>query len=107
MLFLYAEKDTTGKKASEFYFNEVLIANPVKAKAASLEVPAQTFIKEVKGGEQLQGIKLLGQPAVLKTEDTILKYFEALQKERQKLPSKLRKYDTPYYIDVRYFGLAP
>jgi len=107
MLFLYGEKDRDGKRASEFYFNEVLVANPVKAKQLGLEVPEQTFIKDVKGGEQLQGIKLLGQPQALKTEDTIIQYFSALQKVRQKLPSKSRDYKSPYFIDVRYFGLSP
>jgi len=107
MLFLYGEKDRDGKRASEFYFNEVLVADPVKAKSRNLEVPEQTFIKDVKGGEQLQGIKLLGQNATLKTEDTIIQYFSALQKVRQKLPSKTRDWKSPYFIDVRYFGLAP
>ena len=63
--------------------------------------------KEVKGGEQLQGVKLLGQNATLKTEDTIVLYFAAIQKVRAKLASKSRKYDTPYFIDVRYFSLSP
>ena len=67
----------------------------------------QTFLKEVKGGEQLQGVKLLGQNASLKTEDTIVSYFTAIQKVRQKLPSKARKYDTPYFIAAREFGLNP
>lgn len=106
MLFLYAEKDAE-KKSSEFYFNEVLVANPAKAKALKLEVPDQTFLKDVKGAEKLQGTKLLGQNATLKTEDTIIQYFAAIQKVRQKLPSKTRKYDTPYYIDARYYGLRP
>jgi len=112
MLFLYAEKDNdasalSGKKQSEFFFNEVLVADPKKAKALNLDVPDQTFIKDVKGGEKLQGVKLLGQNTTLKTEDTIVQYFAAIQKVRQKLPSKARKYDTPYYIDVRYYDLRP
>jgi len=109
MLFLYAEKDTggalSGAKQGAFFYNEVLVAAPKKGTA--LEPLEQTFIKEVKGGEQLQGVKLLGQNATLKTEDTIVLYFAAIQKVRQKLPSKTRKYDTPYFIDVRYFGLNP
>jgi hypothetical protein len=107
MLFLFGEKDATGKRASEFFFREVLVADPTLAKRQNLEVPEQTFIKDVKGGEQLKGLKLLGQNATLKTEDTIIQYFSALQKVRQKLPSKTRDWKAPYYIDVRYFGLAP
>ena len=67
----------------------------------------QTFIKEVKGGNQLAGVKLLGDNANLKTEDTIIQFLAAIQKQRAKLPSKSRKYDTPYFIDTRYFGLNP
>lgn len=110
MLFLYAEKDVNaqGRNAqSDFFFNEVLIADPKKAKALMLEVPDQTFLKDVKGAEKLQGLKLLGNNANLKTEDTIIQYFAAIQKVRQKLPSKLRKYDTPYFIDVRYYDMKP
>lgn len=107
MLFLYAEKDAAGKKESTTYFNEVLVADPARAKALRLEVPDQTFIKDVKGAEKLEGTKLLGQNATLKTEDTIIQYFAAIQKVRQTLPSKTREYKVPYYIDVRYYNLAP
>lgn len=109
MLFLYADKDingaTSGKKQSEFYYNEVLVAEPKKG--AALEKLDQTYIREVKGGEQLQGVKLLGQNAVLKTEDTIVQYLAAIQKVRQKLPSKAREFKSPYFIDARSFGLQP
>lgn len=108
MLFLYAEKDKmVGKAQGDFYFNEVLVADPKKAKALNLEVPDQTFIKDVKGGEKLDGVKLLGQNATLKTEDTIVQYFAAVQKVRQQRTSKTRKYDTPYFIDGRYYDLRP
>lgn len=109
MLFLYAEKDTggplSGQKQGQFFFNSVLVADPPKG--SSLEKLDQTFIKEIKGAEQLQGVKLLGQNATLKTEDTIVLYFAAIQKVRAKLASKARKYEAPYFIDVRYFGLLP
>ncbi len=107
MLFLFAEKDAAGKASSAFYFNEVLVADPRLAKARMLEVPEQTRILDVKGGEKLEGLKLLGQNATLKTEETIVQYFAFIQKSRQKIPSKSRKYETPYYIDTRYFGLTP
>jgi pimeloyl-ACP methyl ester carboxylesterase len=110
MLFLYAEKDVNaqGRNAqSDFYFNEVLVADPAKAKLLKLEVPDQTFVKDIKGAEKLQGLKLLGNNTNLKTEDTIIQYFAAIQKVRQKLPSKARKYDAPYFIDVRFYDLKP
>lgn len=109
MLFLYAEKDTagaaSGKRQSEFFFNEVLVADPKKG--SSLEKLEYTFLREVKGGEQLQGLKLLGQNATLKTEDTILQYLAARQKDRQRTQSKPRKFDNPYFVDVRFFRLGP
>lgn len=110
MLFLYGEKDVdvNGKNPqSKFYFDEVLVADPKRAKAMNLEVPDQTFLKPVAGAEKLQGLKLLGNNANLKTEDTIIQYLAAIQKVRQKLPSKSRKYDTPYFIDVRFYDLRP
>ncbi|QJW96859.1 alpha/beta hydrolase [Frigoriglobus tundricola] len=107
MLFMYAEKDTngalSGKQQSEMFFNQVLVANPQKN--ASLDKLEQTRLFEVKGAEQLQGVKLLGQNTTLKTEDTIVNYFAFIQKARAKFPSKSRKYDVPYYIDTKYFEL--
>lgn len=109
MLFLHGEKDPQGmpncEKQSKFFYNEVLVAEP--RKGGTLEKLEQTFLKPVTGAAELQGIKLLGQNATLKTEDTIVLYFAAIQKTRAKLPSKARKFDNPYYIDVRYLGLQP
>jgi hypothetical protein len=101
MLFLYAEKDTSGLSQSTFFFKDVLVAKP--SKGAQLEELEQTRLLPVKGAQQLQGVKLLGQ----NTEKTIVDYFSYIQKSRAKLASKTRKYDTPYFIDVRYFGLNP
>jgi pimeloyl-ACP methyl ester carboxylesterase len=104
MLFAFAEKDTAGEKQAKWFFNEMLAAEPKKG--SMLDPVAQTKLFVVKGGESLQGVKLLGQNTTLKTEDNIVFYFQFLQKERQKLPSKARKYENPYFIDVRYFGLG-
>lgn len=109
MLFLYAEKDVSGalsgRSQSSMFFNEVLVAAPKKG--TGLDPLEETRILEVKGGEQLQGVKLLGQNATLKTEDTIVQYFAFIQKVRQKIPSKARKYDTPYFVDPSQFDLRP
>jgi hypothetical protein len=102
MLFLFADKDNAGKKQAEFFYNEVLVAEPKKG--AALNKLDQTFLKEVKGANDLKGIKLLGDPN-LKTEDTVVAFLNAIQKERAKLPSKARKFDTPYFIDVRFFDM--
>ena len=105
MLFMYAEKDVngtqSGRKQSETFFNEILVADP--RKGSPLEKLDQTRLFEVKGAETLQGVKLLGQNTTLKTEDTIVNYFAFIQKARAKFPSKARKYDVPYYIDTKYF----
>jgi len=110
MLFLFAEKDVngtnSGRAQSEVFYHQILVAEPKKGSA--LEKLEQTFIKDVKGADgMLQGVKLLGQNATLKTEDTIVQYFAAIQKVRAKYPSKARKYEASYFIDVRYLGLAP
>jgi hypothetical protein len=104
MLFLYADKDKAGKRQSEFFFNEVLVAAPRKGSA--LNPLDQTFIKEVAGGNQLSGVKLLGVPN-LKTEDTIVKFLEAIQKQRVSLTTVVREYKEPYYIHVTSFGMRP
>jgi pimeloyl-ACP methyl ester carboxylesterase len=105
MLFLFADKDANGKRDSSFYYNQVLVAEP--GPGARLNKLNQTFMKEVKGAAQLQGIKLLGDNAKLKTEDTIIEYFAAIKKQRQNLPWKSREYKDPYFIDVTAFGLRP
>ena len=105
MLFLYAEKDTNGKSQSSFFYNEVLVAEPKKG--AQIEKLEQTFMRDVKGGNMLQGVKLLGNNANLKTEDTIVTYFAAIQKVRQKLVAKSRDYKDPYFINPIDLGLLP
>ncbi|AMV30354.1 Alpha/beta hydrolase family protein [Gemmata sp. SH-PL17] len=106
MLFLYADKDAAGKKQSEFFYNEVLVGDPRRAKAFNLAPISDTFIKEVKGGSTLNGVKLLDNNAELKVQDTIIQFMAAIQKERAKLPSKNRNYSTPYFINAQSFGFA-
>jgi pimeloyl-ACP methyl ester carboxylesterase len=105
MLFVYAEKDKDGKNQSTFFYDEVLVARPKKTSV--LEELKQTQLFEVKGGEKLQGIKLLGNDVTLKTETRIIQYFAFIQKERQKIPSKKREYKDPYFIAPLEFGLRP
>ena len=107
MLFLYADKDAVGKKQSEFFYNEVLVGDPRRAKAFNLNPIDQTFIKEVKGGNTLSGAKLLDNNSELKVQDTIIQFIAAIQKQRAKVPSKNRNFSTPYFINARDFGLTP
>lgn len=105
MLFLYADKDRAGKAGSDFFYNDVLVANP--RKGLPLDPLDQTFMKEVKGGNQASGVKLLGDNKNLKTEDTVVQFMAAIQKSRAKLVSKTRGYSAPYYINLREYGLTP
>jgi pimeloyl-ACP methyl ester carboxylesterase len=109
MLFLYADKDTKGKAQAEFFFNEVLVANPKPG--SPLQKLEQTFIREVKGANTLSGVNLLGQDATLGTESTILKFLAAIQKERAKLIRKNRGFTGPWSIQLSGtnpgFGFLP
>lgn len=101
MLFLYADKDTKGKGETNFYYNEMLIAEP-KGKGTLVKLK-QTFAQPVEKAGTLQGVKLLGEK--FGTEKLIIEYLAARQKEREKIAPKKRGYNDPYYIDVRAFGL--
>lgn len=105
MLFLYGDKDVTGKNQSNLFYKEILVAEPPKG--STLDKLDQTKLLEVKGAEKLQGIKLLGNDANLKTETTILQYIAFIQKTRQKIPSKKRDFKDPYFIAPTEFGLNP
>jgi pimeloyl-ACP methyl ester carboxylesterase len=105
MLFLVGDKDVKGAKAVKLFFDEVLVANPPKS--SSLQKLDQTFMKEVKGGGVLTGAALLGQNAQLKTEDTIIQFLAAIQKNRAKIVRKTRGFTNPYAIDLSVFGVAP
>jgi len=97
MLFLVSDADNKGKREADFFFNEVLVANPKKGGA--LEKLDQTFLQEVKGGKTLVGSQLLGQ-ATIKVEDTILEYLKARQKDRSKLIRKNRGFTAPWSINL-------
>jgi hypothetical protein len=105
MLFLVGEKDVKGMPQAKFFFDEVLVANPKPS--AQLTKLDQTFLKEVKGGGTLVGAALLGQNNTLKTEDTIIQFLEAIQKNRAKIVRKNRGFANPYNIELRAFGIFP
>lgn len=103
MLFLVSKADRAGKAQTDFYYNEMLVAEP--RKGSPLAKLKQTFAVEIDGAAQLQGVKLLG--GKFGTEKTIVEYLAARQKEREKIAPKERKYNNPYFIDVRFLGLRP
>ncbi|MBA4064950.1 MAG: hypothetical protein C0501_14800 [Isosphaera sp.] len=104
MLFLYGDKDAKGKAQAEFFFNEVLVANPPKG--ATLQKLDQTFLKDMKG-TNLSGAALLGNAKDIGTEQRIVAFLNAIQAERAKITVKKRNYASPYYIDLRAFGVMP
>ncbi len=104
MLFLYADKDTKGKPESEFFYKNVLVAEPPKG--SPLKPLKQTFLKEVKGAAQKSGVGLL-DGAELKVQDDIVTFLNSIQKERADLTQTERSYKVPYYIDLRHYGFAP
>ncbi|WP_439625905.1 hypothetical protein [Gemmata sp.] len=103
MLFVYAPKDAAGKVQARYFANEVLVADPPAGAAVSkLE---QTLAHEVERGEALRGDALLG--AAVGTEETILQYLEAIQKNRAKLIRKNRGFTAPWSVQLAQdFGLA-
>jgi hypothetical protein len=102
MLFLHAQNDNKGKVESEFYYKGVLVAEPPKG--SPLNKLEQTFLMPVKGAAQLQGVKLLGET---ETTANIMKFFEAIKKSRANLPWKAREFKSPYFVNLRFFGLTP
>jgi hypothetical protein len=97
MLLMYGGDDPTAKASANYFFNEVLVAKGNKT--LGIKALEQTFAEEVKG-TKVRGAALLGNNAQLKTEDTIMKYLEARQKDRASVVRRERKYPGPYYFDL-------
>ncbi|MBX9626973.1 MAG: hypothetical protein K2X82_24440 [Gemmataceae bacterium] len=104
MLFLYGEKDPAAS-AGKTFVNEVLVAGGNKN--LGVKKLEQTFLVPVPNSKTLTGVSLLGKNADLQTEDTIVKYLTARQKDRASITRKERRYVSPYYVDLSYFGLRP
>jgi len=96
MLFLFGPKDTNAKKQATFFTDEVLVAKPPAG--AALSKLDQTLSVEVKNGAGLNGAALLG--ANVGTEETILQYLAAIQKNRAKLIRKNRGFTAPWSIQL-------
>jgi len=97
MLFLSGQMDANGKKQSDFFYNEVLVAEP---KAGSLlKKLDQTFQREVKA-TNLVGVNLLGDNAKLGTEEDIIKFMAKLQAEKAKIVRKQRGFTSPWFVNL-------
>jgi hypothetical protein len=98
MLFLYGDKDAAGKRQADFFYKEVLVAEP---KGGALQKLEQTFVREVKNAGPFVGDRLLGDNTKLQTEDTILKFIAAIQgKARAKLIRKNRGFTEPWFVQL-------
>jgi pimeloyl-ACP methyl ester carboxylesterase len=105
MLFLYGGADPKGKAGATAYYDTVLKAG-VKAAAGGAALPGighLTYKEEVGKGVKNLGATLLGNN--LGTEQRILAYLAAMEKERKNKPRKNRDFEKPLYIDVRSFGV--
>mgnify|MGYP005838544007 FL=1 len=105
MLFLYGDGDTIAQRDARFFFHEVLVGSGNRQLGLNPLNPK--YLLAVKGAKTLSGVGLLGNNATLKTEDTILQFMTAIQKERAKVVARNRGYPGPLFIDLRYFGFSP
>jgi hypothetical protein len=96
MLCLYGPKDLKAKAQSRFFVDEVLVATPPFN--SSLTKLDQSVQLEVKNGEGLNGVSLLGEN--VGTEELILQYLAAIQKNRAKLIRKSRSFTAPWSIQL-------
>ena len=54
----------------------------------------------------LSGVNLLGNNDTLKTEDTIVQFLAAIQKERAKITRKNRNFTAPWFVALGEFGFG-
>jgi len=104
MLFLYGEKDALAHEQARHVYRDVLIAQgDPQVGVKKLELTREWAVP----GTNLQGLQLLGDNSKLGTEDTILKYIAAVEKDRSSVGRTVRNYAAPYFVDLRYFGINP
>jgi hypothetical protein len=104
MTFLYGDKSNQGRRDAEFFQYEVLVGKGDKKNGiAPLN---EKYLHEVKNGGALSGVNLIGNNAMLGTEEWIMTFLAAIQKERKQITKKNRGYTTPYFIQLGAFGLS-
>ncbi len=94
MLFLYADKDLKREETAPTTTTRAFWS-PSLRRESPLNKLDQTFIKDVPGAAQLQGVKLLGEAPVT---DNILKFLEAIKKSRANLAWKAQEFKNPYFV---------
>jgi hypothetical protein len=103
MLFMFAAGDKKGEKDSRFFFYEALAAKGSK----DVNKLNEKWFCPLEKGEQLIGTALLGNNDKLKTEDTLMRFLEDIQKTRKSIVRRNRGFTSPYYISLKDFGLVP
>ncbi len=99
MLFLHGETDSKSATESKYFFDTFLAARGNK----TLNPLEQTFLVTIKGTEAA-GTSLLSAGD---TQESILKYLAARQKDRASVDWKARNFVTPYFVDLKPFGVVP
>jgi hypothetical protein len=101
VICMAGDKDELGMGMSRFIVDEMLVAKPPTKKLTELKF---TYVKPAPGAKNV-GVDLLGKQ--LKTEETIFKQLEDLEKERTSVTKVLnRNYTiTPPVVDLKYFGV--
>jgi pimeloyl-ACP methyl ester carboxylesterase len=102
MLFMFAAGDKKGESSAKFFFYEALAA-----KGKDLNKLNEKFFCPLEKGEQLIGAALLGNNEKLKTEETLMRFLEDIQKTRKSIVRRNRGYSSPYYISLKEFGISP
>jgi pimeloyl-ACP methyl ester carboxylesterase len=101
MLFLYGADDPIGKKGADYYFNQVLVANPPKNSAIKLD-PVRLTRMEAIPKSKLAGVELLGQN--LGTEKIIVKYLQDLEADRKVVARIPRNYTSTPFVNPLPYG---
>ncbi len=101
MLFLYGQKDKekTGDTTASFFTDQVLVAKGNK----ELKVAPLRFTKKLVVADTANiGVNLLGNK--LGTEETILEFLQALEKDRKSPIPVTRNWTKPPYVSPADYG---
>jgi pimeloyl-ACP methyl ester carboxylesterase len=103
MLFMFSAGDKKSESSSKFFHFEALAA---KGNNTGLSKLNEKFFWPVEKGEELKGVALLGNNDKLKTEDTLMRFLEDIQKTRKSVVRRNRGFTSPYFISLKDFGIA-
>lgn len=103
VLCLYGDEDAAGKKFSNYLVDDVLVAKP--GKDSRLNKLTFTVAKGIPKSKQT-GVGLLNSTNAPDTEKEILKYLEAVEKDRKNVTKVVnRNYNTAPYMSPGSLGV--